>query len=788
MSFTAEQKSQLAKLMATENLTVQHQKIHTAKFDPVNRILYLPIWQDMSGNLYDLLTGHEVGHALYTPADGWHSAASDKTKPPSYKNFLNVVEDARIEKKVKRRYPGLKTPFQKAYKELFDKDFFGIGSKKISDMAFIDRLNIYTKSQYTANWIKFSAEESVFVDKIQLLETWEDVVKLTDEIFAYSKDEQFELKPNDIEIGEDEYGQDPYGDDFDSGSDFDDSENEDGPEQKSKNSKSGKDDEGESDESTTGADGEPDSDKLSESDEDGSKISRHKETNVADKNMFNPKCVTDEQYRKNESALLDEESKPYLYLNIPKFNVKLGVTPAKKVIEQIDAYYFKAGQVLHDQALMSAEDGRKLVSDFKTRNERYIGLLVKEFEMRKAAKAFSKSRLSETGDIDINKLSSYKFDDNIFRKVMLTPKGKNHGLILLLDKSGSMGQNMPGSIEQILILATFCRKVNIPFAVYGFSNSDRSFKLDHNLKDYSGVHMGQVWSTGENELGLSPMQLREYLNSSMSNVEFSLATKALLALKRSHEIRFMGQPRSEELTNTPLIEAIIASGYLMKQFRQKYGLDLSSLIIVHDGDSDMVNRYHYTYEVYNDREKKYEKISRTSHFSLLSSNICIQDTTLKFSRKLEKRKNYDEMLIVALEWFRQVSQSKVFGFFLAPDNRGAAKNALYNRYVFEDGEHFDTKRFSFHRQSNQSGLDDMDIQLDKIVKKFKQEKFVACKPFGYDEFYIVAGGTDLVTDNEELEIEGKATPSKLKSAFLKLNKKKAINRVLVSRFIQGIAA
>lgn len=787
MSFTAEQKSQLAKLMATENLTVQHQKIHTAKFDPVNRVLYLPIWQDMSGNLYDLLTGHEVGHALYTPADGWHSAASDKTKPSSYKNFLNVVEDARIEKKVKRRYPGLKTPFQKAYKELFEKDFFGIGSRKVSDMAFIDRLNIYSKSQYTANWITFNTEESVFVDKIQLLETWEDVVKLTDEIFAYSKDEQFELKPNDIEIGE--YGDDysSEGDEYDS--DGDDSENEDGPEQKSKNSKSGKDDEGDSDKDTGGADGEPESDKLSESDEDGYKISRHKESNIADKNMFNPKCVTDEQYRKNELALLDEQSKPYLYLNIPKFNVKLGVTPAKRVIEQINEYYFKAGS-LYDEAIISAQDAKKMVSDFKTRNERYIGLLVKEFEMRKAAKAFSKSRLSETGDIDINKLSSYKFDDNIFRKVMLTPKGKNHGLILLLDKSGSMGQNMPGSIEQILILATFCRKVNIPFAVYGFSNSDRSFKLDHSLKDYSGVRMDKIWSADENELSLSPVQLREYLNSSMSNVEFSLATKALLALKSSYDgsRRYAGQPRSEELTNTPLIEAVIASGYLMKQFRQKYSLDLSSLIIVHDGDSDMVNRYHYTYEVYSDREKKYEKISRTSHFSLFESNVCIQDTALNFSRKLEKRKNYDEMLIVALDWFRRVSQSKVFGFFLAPDNRGGAKNALYNRYVFEDGEHFDTKRFVFHRQSNQSGLNDMDIQLDKIVKKFKQDKFVACKPFGYDEFYIVAGGNELVTENEELEIEGKATPSKLKTAFLKLNKKKAINRVLVSRFIQGIAA
>jgi hypothetical protein len=114
-AFTVEQKSQLAKLMANENITIQHQKIQTAKFDPKNRILYLPIWKDMSGCMYDLLGGHEVGHALYTPAEGWHDVAVDTTKGRNYKSFLNVVEDARIEKKVIRKYPGLKTSFRKAY-------------------------------------------------------------------------------------------------------------------------------------------------------------------------------------------------------------------------------------------------------------------------------------------------------------------------------------------------------------------------------------------------------------------------------------------------------------------------------------------------------------------------------------------------------------------------------------------------------------------------------------------------------------------------------------------------
>ena len=62
-----ETKNQLAKLLASENLTVEHKKVSTASFDTKNRVLTLPIWKDTSSDLYDLLIGHEVGHALFTP-------------------------------------------------------------------------------------------------------------------------------------------------------------------------------------------------------------------------------------------------------------------------------------------------------------------------------------------------------------------------------------------------------------------------------------------------------------------------------------------------------------------------------------------------------------------------------------------------------------------------------------------------------------------------------------------------------------------------------------------------
>jgi len=61
-------KSQLAKLLATEDLIVENShQATTASFDVNNRVLTLPIWKRASSIVYDLLVGHEVGHALYTP-------------------------------------------------------------------------------------------------------------------------------------------------------------------------------------------------------------------------------------------------------------------------------------------------------------------------------------------------------------------------------------------------------------------------------------------------------------------------------------------------------------------------------------------------------------------------------------------------------------------------------------------------------------------------------------------------------------------------------------------------
>jgi hypothetical protein len=756
-NFTVESKSQLAKLMATENLTIQHSKIQTAKFDPKNRVLYLPIWQNMTGALYDLLTGHEVGHALYTPAEGWHDAVVDKTKSKNFKSFLNVVEDARIEKKVQRKYPGLKASFIKAYTDLMGRDFFGIRGRDINDMAFINRLNIYTKSQYSMK-VFFTGEEQKMVDKVKAAETWADVVKVANEIYAYSKDEQADMPDlDDFDFNNQAEFDDEFGEDSDSAN------------------------EGNADEAGTGDDegkGSGDeSEQESEAEKEKTKefqLNNDKESNVAMEDQFEPRCETDEAFRKNEAMLLDEKSKDYVYVTFPKAHLDKIVTPYKKVHSLME----ESWKQQLDGGLFAEGDVQQLVRDFKNKNEKYISLLAKEFEMKKAAKSFAKAKISDTGDIDINKIATYSFDDNIFRKVMMVPKGKSHGLILLLDYSGSMSQNMGGSIEQILVLAMFCRKVNIPFHVYSFSDSWSNWKRDHGIDTNSEAEMNTMFTNNPGEVRMKSVLLREYLNSKMGNAEFSRCLKNMLMLKASYDdrntrygpVRFF-RPESENLSNTPLSQAICAMKDVMLNFRKVNNLDLSSLVIVHDGEADQISTYYPT----NPDESN--TIYRDKMFESYSTNIIFTDPKLKFEYRVDPEAdiNRDYVMKATLEWFRKATNSKVFGFFITPNSSRNLQGAIINKYYDESGKQIHRERFHWEKAK-------------ELSKELKTNKALVSHNPGFNKFFFILGGKDLNTEIDEIEIEGKVTTNKLKNAFMKFNKKRQVNRIVVSKFIEGIAA
>ena len=179
-------KSLLAKLMATENLTVEQKNVRTASFDVKNRILTVPkLDEKISSQLYDLFMGHEVGHALYTPFDGMMDAINKKMNM----SLINVIEDSRIERKIKNKYPGLKNSFLRAYQELMARDFFETQGKNLNRMNFIDRLNLYSKGGVSLN-IQFNDIEKDLVRQVEDTDTYDDVIEVYHKIFSYMKMEE----------------------------------------------------------------------------------------------------------------------------------------------------------------------------------------------------------------------------------------------------------------------------------------------------------------------------------------------------------------------------------------------------------------------------------------------------------------------------------------------------------------------------------------------------------------------------------------------------------------------
>ena len=161
MSNFIETRGALARLLATENLVVQHNhEATTASFNVKDRVLTLPILKTESEFVYNMMTGHEVGHALYTPAD-WHDRVPENVPF----DFVNVIEDVRIEKNIQAKFPGLRRDFTKGYDQLNDDDFFGIADKDLSKLSFIDRINLHFKLGARA-LVPFTDEEMTYVKAV----------------------------------------------------------------------------------------------------------------------------------------------------------------------------------------------------------------------------------------------------------------------------------------------------------------------------------------------------------------------------------------------------------------------------------------------------------------------------------------------------------------------------------------------------------------------------------------------------------------------------------------------
>ena len=179
--FTQGSKTILAKLLAGENMIVQHRNTEQASFDPKTRVITLPIYDDnIDEDVYDILVSHEVAHALFTPRD--EDAENAKT---ALHHYYNVVEDHRVEKMIKTKFPGLAKPYYYGYKKLFQDGYFGVTEEELSELLLGDRFNVSAKVPELN--IPFTEEEQRIVDAAKNAVTFEEMKKAAYDMYVYDK-------------------------------------------------------------------------------------------------------------------------------------------------------------------------------------------------------------------------------------------------------------------------------------------------------------------------------------------------------------------------------------------------------------------------------------------------------------------------------------------------------------------------------------------------------------------------------------------------------------------------
>ena len=720
---SSNQTSLLAKLLATENITVQQQpNIKTAMFDLRNRVLMLPIWQGISRDLEDLLIVHETGHALDTPHAEEYKAAADKLAAKIFPNekvserlrstiqgFINVIEDARIDKRQKRRYPGSRKNYLIGYKELVDRDFFGTANRDINTMNFIDRLNLYFKGGNIHYNITFTPEEKVLLNKVEKAETFADVELLTEEIYIYCKQKLEEQQEIEIDLVAEE--SEDEDDDID-GNDFDD----DGDESEIETDDEGNSSQGEAQQ------GEGDLAPSPSSGEGGA---------PSDLPANAPVSRTDETWQKKSEEIVKNENTVFVYVKQPLVNWDKAVHDYKTVLaEWRQSIGNRQGWYVFTQE--EFDNARKELTEWKLKEKETISFLVKEFEQRKAAELYAKISIAKTGVIDTNKLHTYKYSEDIFRRIATVPQGKNHGFVMFLDWSGSMITNLKNTMKQLFSLCLFCKQIGVPFEVYAFKDSN----ADH---PFSALN-------GDNVIGTGNLVLRNFLSSRMKTEEFNFAMTCLWHLGNGGNIHCDG------MGGTPLNEALMIAPKIINDFKARNKVEITNVIVLSDGESNPSSgiKNETTPRVHG-QNRKYFYVDPAT------------------------RKTYDWH---PYGWGYTESNTNTL-LRIIKDNTGCN---LVGFYLYDR---------SFKRLNSEFNISNYNPEaFVKARKYWNENKYYPVRSAGYDEYYIIDSNALRNTKNE-LEIDNsgdkKMTTKKMVSAFTKFTQKKTVNRVLLRQFSERIA-
>lgn len=704
-----------AKLLATENLNVVRARTGTAAFDIKSRTLILPIWKDMTPEIEEMLVGHEIGHALYT--------GEDYLKPinenPKMKSYMNVLEDVRIEKLIKRKYPGLRKRMAEGYKQLNDRDFFGVKRfASLETLNLIDRINLYYKAGFNCG-VSFTAEEKLLVVAAERTETMQDVIDLANQIYEFSKksiEERMEESSQSVTVEDTEDEEDEDVDYVDADDLLEDEEYEMNPDAKVASS--------------------------------GEHKVNPKDSEASEEDL---ESQTDDFFHRKLSELADTDT-IYNYWKLDQDYSKDVVIGYQRILKETQLRWSEHPDHKSDPSWVATHKTYDDVSDknydkFKIESTRTVNYLVKEFEMKKSATLYKRAQTSKIGSLDMSKVWSYKLSDDLFKRVTTLPMGKNHGMVFLLDWSGSMDNVIQDTLKQVINLAMFCQRVQIPFRVLAFTTNycERNYEERQNYiaRDVGGAKK-LLANTSQH------MNLLELFSSKMTTSEFHSMAKRVIDFRFLHN-------KNYSMAGTPLNEALGWIYFNLGTYIKENNIEKLSLITLTDGEGSSLKPIAHNLSL-SDRilDPRTYKYVKQKHF--LTEEVSKK--TYEISQIAGTQTD------VLLRMIKDRYNIMTVGFYISRNSRrdlGSAIRAYYPDFKGND-----------------------DLQIEEWRKQFKDIGFASMPNTGRDEMFLIPQSSTKIDDGS-LEVDADAKASSIARSFGKYLNVKRTSRVLLNRFVEIVA-
>ena len=686
-----------AKALASENLSFSfNSAAETASFDVKSRHLVMPVW-NVSETVQTMLIAHEISHALWTPYE-LSRTLLDEAEAEGYKidklqRIANMIEDVRIEKLMKVKFPGTRRDFFLGYKEINDLDLFKFNEMDLTKIAMIYRLNIHFK------WgvlgfidVNLSAEEQEIADMVDNVVTFEQVMVLAKFLYGSPDGKGKKQEEDTVKM-------------------FGEGESEDGESE-----------------------------------------------DMLEKGLRGTLSPKGQKFTSDTVVLT----------GLKDLNEQIVST------ERLSESFFEK----HYETHIIKEPDLAAYRTFVRESDAFVRQLVAQFERKKAADEIRRERPKQTGQLNLDRLHQYKTHDDIFLSKIVKKDGKNHGIVFMLDFSGSMSSTIEHAYLQVLQLVWFCEKAKIPFEVFAFTDvaeyylipQDKCEKDENGFRKYRN-HDENLARNCKNAMQYSDARL---INLASSRDDAAKRERLLCMIYETYVAGCRVQPNLLRLGGTPTVECVAVVSQFMKEWVAANNIQVPTLMVVTDGEpngfqvkdnTDMYGQHSddcSTVTVTNDILETVSRIKKTTHHSL--SNDVIGTMLNSLRQKLNTR------VVGMFVGGKTLSQGDFQKFCVVEQERVEAQEAYRTGKIRRD----------------RCSLDHSERYIAAMEMYKNEGCLIAHKDAftGYDEFFLIKT-PKIVKDEEAIVASGGFT--KVKNTFIKTMGKRAGSRVFLSRYVDIVS-